>query len=221
MSKSVTDKPLYIITKYIYYFFITNFYFVVCNILFFIVFILVDFVYENILLYYITLIPMGPSITALLSTMGKLAREKEVSPTSNYFKAYKANFLSTMKYWLIQLTIIFILLIDFNYSTNHSNILSPVFLILLIVSLFIMLYAFPIISRFEVKLKNLFIISIYSNFKYFKTTLINASTLIAFGFIFFTFPSVSFLFASSLIGFFIMFNLQGALEHMGSDLSKV
>ena len=220
MSKSITDRPIYIVMKYLYYFLVTNFYFVLSNILFFLAFYLADFTFKNILLFYVTLIPMGPSITALLSTMGKLVRQKEVNPTSEYFKSYKSNFTITMKYWMIQLTFIFILLIDVYYSTNNENIFSPLFLILLIISLFVMLYAFPIISRFEVKIKNLFIISLYSNFKFLKATLLNMSSLVAFGIIYINFPSISSLFSISLIAYFIMYNLQGPLERLKIEMSK-
>lgn len=214
----ITDRPLYKITQYIYYFFMINFYFIICNILFFVAFYLADFTIKNILLFYVTLIPMGPSITAVLSTMGKLVREKDLSPTVDFFKAYKLNFVDTMKYWFIQLTILLILVIDIYYSINNSNILSPVFLIFIIVCIFIMIYAFPIISRFEVKIKNLFIISIYSNFKFPKATLLNASTIIAFGFIYFNLPSLSTLFSVSLIGYFIMYNLQNPLAYLESEM---
>lgn len=220
MSKSITDRPIYTIVKYLYYFFLTNFYFIICNILFFIVYYLADFVFENILLFYITLIPMGPAITAVLSSMGKLVKEKDIHPTKDFFKAYKVNFIPTMKYWLIQLTIIFILLIDILQSATDTSLFSPVYLILLIVCIFIMIYAFPIIARFEVKVKNLFIISIYANFKYLKTTLLNVSTIVAFGFIYFNFPSLSSLFMISLIGYFAMYNLQKPLILMEEEMSK-
>ena len=100
MSRSITDRPIYTIVRYLYYFFLTNFYFIVCNLLFFIVFYLADFVFENILLFYITLIPMGPTITAVLSSMGKLVREKDLHPTKDFFIAYKTNFIRS-KYWIV------------------------------------------------------------------------------------------------------------------------
>ncbi|MCJ7842074.1 DUF624 domain-containing protein [Lederbergia sp. NSJ-179] len=220
MGKPVTDRPAYTMMKYLYYFFLTNFYFILCNLLFFIVFFLADFVFENILLFYLTLIPTGPAMTAVLSTMGKLVREKDLHVTRDFFKAYQVNFWPTIKYWMIQLTIMLILAIDIGYSTNRSNVFSPVFFILLIVSVFIMIYAFPIISRFEVKMKNLFIISMYANFKFFKVTLLNITSIIAFGIIYWTFPSISSLFLISLIGYFVMFNLQKPLKYLEMKMSK-
>lgn len=220
MSKAITERPSYIATKYLYVFFVINVYFLLGNITFIAVYFLADFTFENILLFYLTLIPAGPAIAAVLSTMGKFIREREVSPTLDYWRSYKRNFGIAIKYWLIQLTILFILVVDFYYATRHINIASPLFLILLFVCLMIMMYAFPILTRFEVKLKNLFIVSIYSNFKYFKTTLLNATSIIAFGFIFHFIPSVSSLFIASLIGFFIMYNLQEPLVQMENDMSQ-
>src|SRR5690625_1192760 len=147
MSRSITDRPLYTMVRYLYYFFLTNFYFIVCNLLFFIVFYLADIVFENILLFYVTLIPMGPTITAVLSSMGKLVREKDLNPTKDFFIAYKTNFITTMKYWLIQLTVIFILLIDILQKATDTSLFSIIYLILLIACIFIMIYALPIISR--------------------------------------------------------------------------
>jgi len=163
---------------------------------------------------------MGPSITAVLSSMGKFVREKDVNPTKDFFIAYKTNFIPTMKYWLIQLTMIFILLIDILQTVTDTSLFSIVYLILLIVCLLIMIYALPIISRFEVRMKNLFIVSIYANFKYIKTTLLNVSTVIAFGIIYFKYPSITSLFMVSLIGYFVMYNLQKPMLQMEKELAK-
>src|SRR5690625_1166706 len=129
------------------------------------------------------------------------------------------NVLPALKYWLIQLTIMLILSVDIFYSVNRSNIFSPLFLILLIVCLFIMLYAFPIISRFEVKIKNLFIVSLYSNYKFPKATILNATTVLAFDVIYWNFPSLSVLFSIILIGYFIMYNLQEPLSYLEETMS--
>jgi|SRR5690625_1442276 len=220
MAKPITDRPIYTFTRYVYYFFIINLYFFLSNILFFIVFYAAEFVFENILLFYVTLIPMGPSIVAVLATMGKLICEGEVNPTSEYFKTYKMNVLPALKYWLIQLTIMLILSVDIFYSVNRSNIFSPLFLILLIVCLFIMSYAFPIIARFEVKIKNVFTIAIYANFKFPKTTLLNITTIVAFGFIYYHVPGLSTLFIVSLTGFFLMYNLQQPFAYMEAEMSQ-
>jgi len=82
-----------------------------------------------------------------------------------------------------------------------------------------MLYAFPIISRFEVKIKNLFIVSLYSNYKFPKATILNATTVLAFGVIYWNFPSLSVLFSISLIGYFIMYNLQEPLSYLEETMS--
>lgn len=220
MSRAMIDRPVYMIMKYMYVFLIINFYFIICNLLFFVVYFFADFTFENILLFYLALIPMGPSLTAVFFTMGRLVREKEVNPSSVYWIAYKKNIGISLKYWLLQLTVMFILIMDIYYATNNIDILSPLFLVLLIFSLLIMMFAFPIIARFEVKLKNLLIISIYSIFKFFKTTLLNATSIIAFGVIFYYYPSISALFFISLIAFFMMYNMKDSLTLMEKKMSQ-
>ncbi|WP_186578222.1 YesL family protein [Aquibacillus kalidii] len=220
MSKPITDRPIYVAMRYMYVFLLINIYFLLCNITFIVVYFLADFTFENILLFYLTLIPAGPAIAAVLSSMGRFIREREISPTLDYWKAYKRNFGISMRYWFIQLTVMFILVVDFYYATRNINAASPLFLILLFICGMIMMYAFPILTRFEVKMKNLFLISIYSNFKYFKTTLLNATSIISFGFIFYYIPSISSLFAVSLICFFIMFNLQSPFIQMEREMTE-
>jgi len=194
-----------------YVFLVSNLLFIMSNLLFFIAYFLGDFTFENILLYYLALIPAGPSLTALCYVMGKLIREGEVSPWSDYWKGYTNSFSITMKYWLIQLSVMFILVVDIYYSTNNFNILSPVFFILLVFSMLIPIYAFPVISRFHVKIKNLLIVSLYAVFRFLKITLLNLTSIISFGVIYYYLPSISTLFIFSLVPFFIMFNLRNPL----------
>src|SRR5699024_12488123 len=144
--------------------------------------------------------------TAVLSSMGKLVREKDLNPTKDFFIAYKTNFITTMKYWLIQLTVIFILLIDILQTATDTSLFSMIYLILLMVCILIMIYALPIIARFEVKIKNLFIISIYANFKYIKTTLLILSTIVTIGIIYFNLTSLSTQFIVVLIDFLYIIN---------------
>ncbi|GAA5417225.1 hypothetical protein Pryu01_02288 [Paraliobacillus ryukyuensis] len=219
MSKSIIDRPIYTIVNYIYAFLTTNFYFLLANSLFIIVFFLADFTIQNILLYYVALLPFGPAIAALFGVMGKLVRDKVTQPTKDYWYYYRKNFKIAMKYWLIQATIFLILIIDIYYAQLFISFLAPLFFIFLIVSGFIMLYAFPILTKFEVKLKNLFFVSFYANFHYFKKTLLNLTTVAAFGVIFYVLPGVATLFITSVTCFFIMFNLQTTFGQMEQQLS--
>lgn len=65
------------------------------------------------MLFYISLLPMGASLTALFSTNGRLLREGSITPVKDFFMDYKTNFKLSFIYWFIQLTILLILFVDF------------------------------------------------------------------------------------------------------------
>ncbi|GAA4067607.1 YesL family protein [Amphibacillus indicireducens] len=212
MSKSIIERPIYQIINYIYAFFMTNLYFLLLISPFIMVYYLAEFTVQNILLYYVTLIPFGPAFAALLKTMDKLISDKAIRPTADFWQFFVQNFKVSIKYWLIQWTILVILIIDIYYANLNIPSLSIVFLIFILFFLLLMLYTFPILTRFEVKMKNLFVVSIYSMFRYLKVTLLNATTLIAFGIIYYAVPGITVLFFMSLICFFIMYNLQSVFK---------
>lgn len=219
MANSIIDRPIYNVINYVYAFLVTNFYFFLANSVFVFAFYFVEFTIENILLFYIALLPFGPSVTALLATMDKLVKDKIIQPTKDYWHFYRSNFKVTMKYWLIQWSVITILIVDIHYGNLYFPLLSPIFLVFILLNVAIMLYALPLITRFEVKIKNLFLVSFYANFRFIKTTILNMTTIVALGVIYYAVPSIFILFLMSITCFFIMFNIQRPLEQMEIDLS--
>ncbi|WP_067842177.1 DUF624 domain-containing protein [Amphibacillus sediminis] len=220
MSKTIIDRPLYQIVNYIYAFLVTNFYFLLLMSPFIFFFYAAEFTVKNILIYYITLIPFGPALAALLKTMDKLVADKMIQPSKDYWSYFAKNLKIALKYWLIQWTIIVILIIDIYYANLHFPMLSPFFLFLMVVCIVIMCYAFPILTKFEVKIKNLLVVSIYAIFRFLKTTLLNVSTIVAFGIIFYAYPSILILFFMSLICFFIMYNMQTVFKQLEHQFTK-
>lgn len=214
--KMITEKPIFIIANYIYTFFIINIYFILSNSLFFYGYYFANSAFDYYAIVFILLIPMGPALAAVFYTIGKFIREKEISPLQDYLKGYKKNFKISLSYWLIQLSLLFILSINYHYITQTGAlaILLPFFIVLALFILSLNLYAFPILSRFEIKLKNLWIVSAYYFFKYWKLTLLNLTTIISFVFIYYQFASTLFLFFSSVVTYFIMFNLKNLFQRL-------
>ncbi|WP_017472503.1 DUF624 domain-containing protein [Amphibacillus jilinensis] len=220
MTKTIIDRPIYRMVNYIYAFFVTNLYFMLLISPFMMVFYLAEFTVQNILLFYLALIPFGPGFAALLKTMDKLVNEKIIEPTKDFWRFFGQNFKLAWKYWFVQWTIIVILIIDIHYANLYMPMLAPIFLMFIAVCLVLMCYTFPILTKFEVKLKNLFVISTYAIFKYLKTTLLNLSTIVAFGIIFYAYPGIAVLFLMSLIGFFMMYNMQTVFKQLEQEFSK-
>ncbi|GAB2539632.1 DUF624 domain-containing protein [Gracilibacillus alcaliphilus] len=220
MSTTVTERPLYIAIQYIYYVMITNILFIAANILLVAAFIFVEIRIENILLFYAALLPMGPALAALHATMGKAIREQDLKPVKDFFSYYRKNFAVSSKYWLIHLTAVTILIIDIHYANIYFSALSPIFLFLIVILLFMMLYAFPILTRFEVKIKNLLMVSIYSIFRFYKTTLLHLSTLLSLGIIYYFAPGIVWWFCMSAAVFFIMLNMNKPLKVLETQMSE-
>jgi len=104
---------IYTITNYLWWFLLGNFYFWLMNIPFvviaFIMLVNNDSSFNLILI--LSLMPMGPALTALLSVMGKVTRKEDVDLTKDFFYAYKVNFFESLFFsisGLIILTIVFV-----------------------------------------------------------------------------------------------------------------
>ena len=182
MKKEFYDRPLHITSNYITEFFFSSINLAICNILLilFLIFTVISPNNFNLFILFICLIPLGPSLGALYSTIGKIVREKDIYFSSFFWSSYKRNFVSYLKLWLIELITITILFIDFQYFNLHmpEKGIHIIFILLIIISLVIGFYTFPINSRFEIKLKDLFIISIYYMIKKFPITILKIAVII-------------------------------------------
>ncbi|MDR3598402.1 YesL family protein [Clostridium sp.] len=182
MKKEFYDKQLYTISNYIFGFIQSSLYFAVCNILLILFFIFTTIVPNqfNLLILFICLIPLGPSLGALYSTIGKIICEKDIFFSSHFWNFYKDNFVSYLKLWLAQLIIITVLFIDFQYF--YLNVpekgIHIIFAILIIITLLINLYSFPINSKFELRFKDLLILSIHYMIKKFPITILKSGAIV-------------------------------------------
>lgn len=226
-NKNFFEGPLFTITNYVMWLFIGNIYFALCNLpLIFIMFLIPtagnDFT-NNFVSYipimFLCLIPVGPSITALLSVMGKLVREKDINLTKDYFKAYKDNFKQSTLLWVLTLIVIVILSVDLYYFRTHSSIVVVryLFLMLIFIVLIMMLYIFPILSRFYMKSKDIIRLSYYYSVAKFKTTIVNVLCVL-FCFIAITKMRFFILFISTGICYLIMLNENKLLKEIEDKL---
>jgi uncharacterized membrane protein YesL len=119
------------------------------------------------IIFIITSIPIvtiGTSMTAMNTVFLKIINEKDFSILKDYFSSFKANFIKSTIVWLAYLVIAFILYVDIVYWVKYGindgtygyvmlvvSILAAVLLVLNIHT------AFPLISRFEMSIKDLFV----------------------------------------------------------------
>ena len=138
---------------------------------------LVDCVWVSIL-WVICCIPVftiGASTTAAMSVALKLADDEEGYITKSYFEAYKANFKQGVPMGLIFLVAWYAVYLDFQLFGAVKN--NPVILLIIgMVSVFLviiaMIYAFPLLARYENTVVRTIQNSMDISRKYFGKTLI-------------------------------------------------
>lgn len=182
MKKDFYEKPIYLITNYIFSFLLTNIYFAFCNILLIVFYIVTALSPSsfNLFMLFICLIPLGPSISTLYSTLGKAIVEKDIFFSSHFWNFYKTNFISNLKLWLIELFVLAVLIIDFQYF--YFNIpqtgIYVIFATLTVIAILVDSYSFSINSKFNIKLKNLLLLSFYYSVKKFHISILKILVII-------------------------------------------
>jgi uncharacterized membrane protein YesL len=140
--------------EYIIWLFVGNLLFLVANLPFvlFYLFVGLDRAAEYRLLFLISLIPLGPAFTALLSAMNRLVRYKDVSIFRDFTKAYKANFKISTAAASIQLTLVFVLLTNIEVigKLEAGFLFTPFFKLLTCILLLMTFYIYPVIARYHV-----------------------------------------------------------------------
>lgn len=161
----ILNNKFYIITNYITNFFITNLWFLVMiSPIIMYMYFFSKHISMAILLSLSILI--GPAVTTLFSLMGKLIRQGEIAPTKDFFYFYKLNFLQGLVVGIILNILISIGYFDMNYFSSRGNkYISYLFLVFLVLIMMISMYIYPIISRYNIRIRHLFNISINLLFK--------------------------------------------------------
>ena len=221
-NKEYKEGRIYTIFNYITWFVLSNVYFLASNILF-IIYIInfgFDIIYNVSILFVISLIPMGPALTALYASMGKIIREKDINITRYYFKSYKINFKQSLKLWCIELAILFISYIDLKVSAN-GNVLSNFSIFFIIICVFTVALgtiAFPIVSRFDLKILDVLKIAFLYSIKKIQVTVINTIIILGGFYLMYIVPGILFLCLSSVMCFVIMINNKSILSEIEKEM---
>lgn len=209
-KRELGENTIYTFANYIWWFLLGNFYFLLTNIpLIFIIFSMeLSGIYNMNLVFILSLLPIGPSLTALLSVMGKLTREGDINITKDFFKAYRVNFLDSLFFWSIEVIILAIAFIDIIIFNNNSKLyfLKIIPVIISVLGSALGLYIFPIISRFYLKRKDILKLSLMYLLKNIHICLITFAAIFVLWIIFTKINgAIPVLFSSSIICYIVMF----------------
>lgn len=131
----------------------------------------------------IPIVTIGPAISALYYASVKSIRRDRSYPIREFFKAFKRDFKQSFIVGLIMVIAGIILYIDVKFSVdfiqNSFIYMRYIYFIIAAVLAFIMIYIYPLISRFSLKLSGLFKLSFYLSIRHFLTTIV--SIILLFG----------------------------------------
>jgi len=164
-KRELSDGVIVKFFNYVWWFLLGNFYFWILNIPF--IFVTLGLInYGTVDVYIIIIlmlssIPIGPALTALLSVMGKLTREGDIDGTKDFFKAYKINFLDSVFFWILGISILTLAWVDILYFNINSSLtlVGIIPRIIIFVCIALGFNIFPIISRFYLKKKEVLALS--------------------------------------------------------------
>ncbi|MBP3617166.1 MAG: YesL family protein [Lachnospiraceae bacterium] len=105
---------------------------------------------------------MGPASTAFYYTVVKVIRRERSYLFKEFFRSFKLNFKQGMLIALIYVIIAFVAAVDMMFllessgeGSKMSGIMLGAFFVLVIFTVFSIVYVFPVLSRFTVTIKNL------------------------------------------------------------------
>ncbi|WEG11875.1 YesL family protein [Pullulanibacillus sp. KACC 23026] len=215
-KKEFGSGPFFTITNHIYGFLLTSVSFIVCNCLLLFVSLVIKPVFSNMIFYFLALIPTGPALSALIYSIRKLMKEKEIAPIKLYFYGYKRNLKDASKLWIPFLVISFVLVADLQYFNRHSSVMNSVLEIVFVMALFFLavavFYGLLISSQFVFRTKDLLKLSILYLLTKVKCTLGNIALIIILLFLSMITSNLVVILFSSLICYAFLLNSQVILK---------
>jgi uncharacterized membrane protein YesL len=133
------------------------------------------------LIFSIPLVTIGASTTALFYIMEKVARDEDVDMFPDFKKSFKDNFKQSTLVWCIIFIIFLLVFMDIRNVHVYgavSNIIHWILIFILLQLAIITTYIFPIISRYEIKTKQLFFASFIIGNKHIPSTILCLGTFV-------------------------------------------
>lgn len=140
----------------------------------------------------IPIVTIGASVTALYYVSLKHADGEEPYIAQSYFRSFKENFKQSTILWIIIMMIGLILLMNFNLtaSTGGSSSFYMIMIIALVILEMILLYLFPLLSRFNNTIGNTVVNAFLMSIRHFFTTCMMFGTNLFFIYVTIGYPSM-------------------------------
>ena len=210
-AKAYGDGILFRVSNYAYWMLALTIMFALSNVLLVPVLFLEQDV-SNIVFFAGAALPLGPAVTALLYCMAKLAREKDLSPITDFLRAYRVNLVETLRFWVPVVVIVAIALADITYLQQSGSVFDGAVLAALVVLCVItalwLVNMFVIAAHFHFRTRDAARLAFYYLGKRPLATIGSAATLFVLGAaVVFTFDAATIL-LSCLFAFMILASSQ-------------
>ena len=128
------------------------------------------------LLCCLPLVTVGASFAACYHCFAKVLRGERGQLFAEFCASFRQNFVQGMLLWFVFAALFFLLLLNRNIAADIGGPYTSLFLICLytflgFLVLALILYVFPVLSRFEMKTVQILKLSVYMCFRYFPRTL--------------------------------------------------
>lgn len=143
------------------------------------------------IIWVICCIPMftiGPATAAMYYCIVKVIRRERGYVLREFWHSFKDNFKVGSLASLIFLALTYILYIDFTYSkgiqetgAKYGDIMFAAFIAITTIGVFVLVFSFPILSRFTLNIRGLFKTSFIISMKHFPTTFLMVILIAVFG----------------------------------------
>lgn len=134
-----------------------------------------------------TIVLIGPATTAMYYSVVKVIRRERGYVTREFFHSFKDNIKLGIITTIIFVILSYVMYIDFTYSKvmldegkSYGSLLIAGFIAITTVLVFILIFIFPILSRFTLNLKGLFKTAFIIAMKHFPTTFLLAIIIAVF-----------------------------------------
>ena len=164
----------------------------------------------------IPIFTIGTSITSLYYSVIKSVRRERGNPLFEFFSSFKRTFL---KGSILTLEIIFlggIFVLGYRQTamsgTSFDRYMKLLYAVMLVLLVFISVYIFPVLSRFEIKLSNIWKIAFVMSIRYFYFTLLIVAVAVILGYVFiFILPLPTVLFLPGVMTYLSTFIMEKVL----------
>ncbi|MDE1548929.1 YesL family protein [Jeotgalibaca caeni] len=174
-------RKMFVWSNYVYWLMVTNVQFLIAIIPTLLLFIFVTPAIENLILYVLLLLPVGPALGALIASMIQILEKKDLTPMKDFWRYYRNNWWDSFRLWGLFVGVEAILIVDILFNNElfgiQTSFFSFFFLLLFFLVALVLIPTFLISIKFKFTFKDLLKLGMFYTLTRIKLTIGNACIL--------------------------------------------